>query len=48
MRYAGEIRTHGRVEGMEGEQEDAPFTVHILLRQDWARAVEAATCGLGL
>ena len=35
MRYAGEIRTRGLVEGIEGERDDAPFTVHVLLRQDW-------------
>jgi len=34
MRYAGEIRSRGLVEGM-GEQDDAPFAVCVLLREDW-------------
>ncbi|MGH3544656.1 MAG: GNAT family N-acetyltransferase, partial [Mycobacteriales bacterium] len=32
MRYAGEIRSRGMVEGVEGEQDDAPFAVCVLLR----------------
>jgi RimJ/RimL family protein N-acetyltransferase len=35
MRYAGEIRSRGMVEGMKGEQDDAPFAVCVLLREDW-------------
>jgi RimJ/RimL family protein N-acetyltransferase len=34
MRYAGEIRSRGAVEGLEGEQADAPFAVCVLLRRD--------------
>lgn len=30
MRYAGEIRSRGMVEGVEGEQDDAPFAVYLL------------------
>jgi Acetyltransferases, including N-acetylases of ribosomal proteins len=32
MRYAGEIRSRGMIEGLAGEQADAPFAVCILLR----------------
>jgi RimJ/RimL family protein N-acetyltransferase len=35
MRYAGEIRSRGMVDGVEGEQDDAPFAVSVLLRRDW-------------
>jgi RimJ/RimL family protein N-acetyltransferase len=35
MRYAGEIRSRGMVEGAEAEQDDAPFAVCVLLRRDW-------------
>jgi len=35
MRYAGEIRSRGLVEGAEGEQDDAPFGVCVMLRKDW-------------
>jgi RimJ/RimL family protein N-acetyltransferase len=35
MRYAGEIRSRGLVEGAAGEQDDAPFAVCVLLRRDW-------------
>jgi RimJ/RimL family protein N-acetyltransferase len=35
MRYAGEIRSRGVVDGVEGEQDDAPFAVCVLLRRDW-------------
>jgi RimJ/RimL family protein N-acetyltransferase len=38
MRYAGEIRSRGMVEGVEGEQDDAPFAVCVLLRRDWDRS----------
>ncbi|MEO3802122.1 GNAT family N-acetyltransferase [Nonomuraea sp. B1E8] len=34
MRYAGEIRTRGTVEGMEGERDDAPYAVCVRLRED--------------
>jgi RimJ/RimL family protein N-acetyltransferase len=37
MRYAGEIRSRGMVEGLEEEQDDAPFAVCVLLRRDWDR-----------
>jgi RimJ/RimL family protein N-acetyltransferase len=37
MQYAGEIRSRGIVEGIDGEQDDAPFTVYVLLRRDWPR-----------
>ncbi len=37
MRYAGEIRSRGIVEGLDGEQDDAPFAVCLLLRRDWDR-----------
>jgi RimJ/RimL family protein N-acetyltransferase len=35
MRYAGEVRSRGMVEGVKGEQGDAPFAVSVLLRRDW-------------
>jgi RimJ/RimL family protein N-acetyltransferase len=35
MRYVGEIRSRGMVEGVAGEQDDAPFAVCVLLRRDW-------------
>jgi RimJ/RimL family protein N-acetyltransferase len=38
MRYAGEIRSRGMVEGADGEQDDAPFAVCVLLRTDWDRS----------
>ena len=41
MRYAGEIRSRGLVEGIDGEQDDAPYAVCILLRTDWNRPGEA-------
>ena len=34
MRYAGEIRSRGMVEGVDGEQDDAPYAVCVLLRRD--------------
>jgi RimJ/RimL family protein N-acetyltransferase len=34
MRYAGEIRSRGIVEGMDGERADAPYAVCVLLRKD--------------
>jgi RimJ/RimL family protein N-acetyltransferase len=38
MRYAGEIRSRGMVEGIVGEQDDAPFAVCVLLRREWDRS----------
>jgi RimJ/RimL family protein N-acetyltransferase len=35
MRYAGEIRSRGVVEGIAGERDDAPYAVCVLLRSDW-------------
>ncbi|HZU73136.1 MAG TPA: GNAT family N-acetyltransferase [Acidimicrobiales bacterium] len=35
MEYVGEIRSRGMVEGLEGEHDDAPFTVFRRLRTDW-------------
>lgn len=35
MTYAGEIRTKGVVEGAQGERDDAPHAVYVLLRKDW-------------
>jgi len=37
MRYAGEIRSCGMVEGIDGEQDDAPFAACVLLRRGWVR-----------
>jgi RimJ/RimL family protein N-acetyltransferase len=42
MRYAGEIRSRGVVDGVDGEQDDAPYTVCVLLREDWDRRATAA------
>jgi RimJ/RimL family protein N-acetyltransferase len=42
MRYAGEIRSRGVVEGVEGEQDNAPLAVCVMLRRDWARARTSA------
>ncbi|GAA5135399.1 GNAT family N-acetyltransferase [Pseudonocardia adelaidensis] len=36
MRYAGEIRSRGMVEGIDGEQDDAPCAVCVVLRGDRA------------
>lgn len=33
MPYAGEIRSRGIVEGVDGEQDDAPYAVCVLLRR---------------
>jgi RimJ/RimL family protein N-acetyltransferase len=38
MRYAGEIRSRGMVEGAEGERDDAPHAVCVLLRADRDRS----------
>jgi RimJ/RimL family protein N-acetyltransferase len=35
MRYAGEIRSRGIVEGADGERDDAPYAVCVMLRRDW-------------
>ena len=43
MRYAGEIRSRGMVEGVDAEQDDAPFAVHVLLRTDWDRSAGTRT-----
>ena len=32
MRYAGEIRSRGMVEGVDGEQDDAPYAVYVMLQ----------------
>lgn len=37
MRYAGEVRSRGAVEGLDGEQDDAPFTTCVLLHDEWDR-----------
>ena len=37
MRYAGEIRTRGIVDWADGERDDAPFAVCVLLRTNWYR-----------
>jgi len=37
MRYVGEIRSRGMVDGIDEEQDDAPFSVCVLLREDWDR-----------
>lgn len=37
MRYAGEIRSRGMVAGVDGEQDNAPVAVCVLLRRDWDR-----------
>lgn len=37
MRYAGEIRSRGMVEGIDEERDDAPFAVCVLLRENWVR-----------
>lgn len=34
MPYAGEIYSRGAVEGLDGERDDAPFAVHVLLRPE--------------
>lgn len=39
MQYAGEIRSRGMVEGIDGEQDDAPFAICVLLRRDWVRSL---------
>ncbi|GAB3413812.1 GNAT family N-acetyltransferase [Flindersiella endophytica] len=38
MRYAGEIRSRGMVEGIDEIRDDAPYAVCVLLREDWIAA----------
>jgi RimJ/RimL family protein N-acetyltransferase len=38
MRDPGEIRSRGIDEGLEGERDDAPFAVCVLLRRHWDRS----------
>ena len=40
LRYAGEIRTRGLVEGTKEEQDNAPFAVSVLLRKYWDRSAD--------
>ncbi|GAA4541491.1 hypothetical protein GCM10023175_15480 [Pseudonocardia xishanensis] len=35
MRYAGEIKSRGLINGATREQDDAPYVVHVLLRDEW-------------
>ena len=42
MRYAGEIRSRGTVDGLEGEQDDAPYCVCTLLHAEWSDRVVGA------
>jgi len=42
MRYAGEIRSRGMVDGVAGEQDDAPYAVCVLLQAEWDRYAAAA------
>jgi len=35
MRYAGEVHSRGLVDGLDGERDDAPHAVCVLLRTDW-------------
>jgi RimJ/RimL family protein N-acetyltransferase len=45
MRYAGEIRSRGTVEGSTEICDDAPFAVCVLLRQDWLGSVGRSSVG---
>ncbi|WP_446663520.1 GNAT family N-acetyltransferase [Flexivirga sp. B27] len=36
MRYAGEVRSRGLVEGERTERDDAPFATCVLLRDEWS------------
>jgi RimJ/RimL family protein N-acetyltransferase len=48
MRYAGEIRSRGMIEGVEGERDDAPYAVCVLLRRDYvAGCLQFPGCGYG-
>ncbi|MQA01902.1 MAG: GNAT family N-acetyltransferase [Streptosporangiales bacterium] len=40
MRYAGELRRRGLVEGREGEHDDAPFVRYVIDRATWAAAAD--------
>jgi RimJ/RimL family protein N-acetyltransferase len=42
LRYAGEIRSRGMVDGADEEQDDAPFSVAVLLQRDGAHGIEHA------
>jgi [ribosomal protein S5]-alanine N-acetyltransferase len=42
MRYTGEIRSRGLVEGLEGQRDDAPYAVCVLLRDDYRRVASVA------
>jgi RimJ/RimL family protein N-acetyltransferase len=42
MRYAGEIRSRGLIDGVDGEQDGAPYAVCVLLRGAWAAASPVA------
>jgi RimJ/RimL family protein N-acetyltransferase len=44
MRPAGEIRSRGVVDGVTGEQDDAPFAVSVLLKEDWESRLGPAGC----
>jgi hypothetical protein len=41
MRYVGEIRSRGMVDGVAEIQDDAPYVVCVLLRGDWDRLATA-------
>lgn len=43
MRYTGEVRSPGFVEGVAELREDAPFATCVLLRDDWARPASAVS-----
>jgi RimJ/RimL family protein N-acetyltransferase len=47
MRYAGEIRSRGIVEGIDVEQDDAPFAVCVMLRSDWRGGVPVSALARG-
>lgn len=42
MRYVGEIRSRGIVEGIEGVHDEAPFATCVLLREEWDRRSTAS------
>lgn len=35
MRYAGEIKSRGLVDGAPEEHDDVPYVVHVLLHEEW-------------
>lgn len=45
MRYVGEILSRGMVEGLEEEQDAAPFAVSVMLQPDWERTSGPAVRG---